>query len=150
MNTVAAGFIQVDSALLDSLASKAGLSLGGLGQALGSINVTDIVYAAYTNEPLNLPERFGLDYLEDSGVGAIFVARSSYPGFLLGFFLNTFADRIGLETGMEVSGQEVLSREEGGMHLLVKPVGSTIFLVLASSSQEAELLMASVLDPQNG
>jgi hypothetical protein len=35
------------------------------------------------------------------------------------------------------------------MHLLVKPVGSTIFLVLASSSQDAELLMASVLDPQN-
>ena len=149
MDPVGAGFTKVDSTLLDSLASKAGLGLSGLGQALGSINVTDIAYAAYTNEPLNLPEEFGRDYLEESGVGAVFVARSSYPGFLLSFFLNTFADRIGLETGTEVSGQDVLSREEGEMHLLVKPVGSIIFLVLASSSQDAELLMASVLDPQN-
>ena len=150
MDPVAAGFTKVDSTLLDSLASKAGLGLSGLGQALGSINVTNIVYAAYTNEPLNLPEEFGRDYLEESGVGAVFVAQSSYPGFLLGFFLNTFADSIGLETGTEVSGQDVLSREEGEMHLLVKPVGSIIFLVLASSSQDAELLMASVLDPQAG
>lgn len=149
MDPVAAGFTNVDSMLLDSLASKAGLGLSGLGQALGSINITDIAYAAYTNEPLNLPEEFGRDYLKESGVGAVFVAQSSYPGFLLGFFLNTFADRIGLETGTEVSGQDVLSREEGGMHLLVKSVGSTIFLVLASTSQDAELLMASVLDPQN-
>ncbi len=150
MDPVAAGFVEVDSTLLDSLASEAGVGLSGLGQALGSINVTDIAYAAYTNEPLNLPEEFGRDYLEESGVGAVFVAQSSYPGFLLGFFLNTFADRIGLETGTEVSGQDVLAREEGEMHLLVKPVGSTIFLVLASSSQDAQLLMASVLDPQTG
>ena len=150
MDPVAAGFVQVDSTLLDSLASEAGLSLSGLGQALGTINVTDIAYASYTSKPLNLPEEVGRDYLEDSGVGTVFVAQSSYPGFLLGFFLNTFADRVGLETGTEVSGQDVLSREEGGMHLLVKTVGSSIFMVLASSSQDAEQLMASVLDPQTG
>ena len=41
LEPAAAGFIAADSDLLDSLTSRAGLDLGGLGQAMGTINVEE-------------------------------------------------------------------------------------------------------------
>ena len=145
---VAAGFIHVDQVLLDSLAAKAKLELRGLTQALGLIQITDIAYVAYTDMPVALPREVTSDYFEEANVGAIFVARSGYPGFLLSFFLGSFADRVGLEKGSLVAGQKVLSRELGNMYLVVKPMGNTLFLVLAPSRESAEDLMSSVLEPQ--
>ncbi len=146
---VAAGFLKVDTGLLDSLTSEAGLGLSGLGQALGAIRITDVAYVAYTdNTSLALPEDFGRDYLEEAGVGAIFVVRSAYPGFLLSFFLNTFADRVGLQKGTEVSGEDVLSKDLDDMYLVAKSLDNTLFLSLAPTRERAEALMAAVLEPQ--
>ena len=145
LQPVAAGFISVDRDLLDSLTSKAGLELGGLGQALGTINVENIAYIAYAEDELRLPESVGREFVEDSGVAAVFVARSTYPGFLLSFFLNTFADRVDLQSDTRVAGEDVLSRDLDGVHLLVKPLGSVIFIVVASEEQTSERLMESVL-----
>lgn len=146
---VAAGFLKVDTGLLDSLTSKAGLGLRGLGQALGAIRITDVAYVVYTdNTSLALPEDVGREYLEEAGVGAVFVVRSAYPGFLLSFFLNTFADRVGLQKGTEVSGEDVLSKDLDGMYLVAKPLDNTLFLVLAPTRERAEALMAAVLEPQ--
>ena len=148
MEPVVAGFVHVDTALLDSLSARAGLDLGGVGQALGAINVSDIVFAGYAGAPLELPKEITQQYLQKADLGAIFLAQSSYPGFALGFFLNSFADKAGLKKGTKVSGEDVLSREMEGMHLLVKPLGNTLILVLASNQGNAEKLMASVLEPQ--
>ena len=146
---VAAGFLKVDTGLLDSLSSKAGLGLSGLGQALGAIRITDVAYVAYTdNTSLALPEYVGRDYLVEVGVGAVFVVRSSYPGFLLSFFLDTFADRVGLQKGTEVSGEDVLFKDLDGMYLVAKPLGDTLVLSLAPTRERAEALMAAVLEPQ--
>ena len=141
----AAGFISVDRDLLDSLTSRAGLELGGLGQALGTINVENIAYIAYAEDDLRLPESVDREFVEDSGVAAVFVARSTYPGFLLGFFLNVFADRVDLQSDTRIAGEDVLSRDLDGVHLLVKPLGSVIFIVVASEEQTSERLMESVL-----
>ena len=141
----AAGFISADSDLLDSLTSRAGLDLGGLGQALGTINVENIAYAAYAEDELRLPEHVDSEFVRDSGVAAVFVARSTYPGFILGFFLNAFADRVDLESDTRIAGEDVLSRDMDGAHLLVKPLGSTIFIVVASEERNSEKLMESVL-----
>ena len=73
------------------------------------------------------------------------MARSTYPGFLLSFFLNTFADRVDLQSDTRVAGEDVLSRDLNGVHLLVKPLGSVIFIVVASEEQTSERLMESVL-----
>ena len=140
----AAGFISVDSDLLDSLTSRAGLDLGGLGQAMGTINVESIAYVAYADD-VRLPEHVDSEFVRDSGAAAVFVARSSYPGFILGFFLNVFADRVDLESDTRIAGEDVLSRDMDGVHLLVKPMGSVIFIVVASEERNSERLMESVL-----
>ena len=145
LEPAAAGFISVDSDLLDSLTSRAGLELGGLGQALGTINVENIAYIAYTEDELRLPESVDREFVRSSGTAAVFVARSTYPGFLLSFFLNTFADRVDLQSDTQIAGEDVLSRDLDGVHLLVKPLGSVIFIVVASEEQASEALMQSVL-----
>ena len=150
LQPTAAGFISVDRDLLDSLTSKAGLELGGLGQALGTINVEDIAYVAYAEDELRLPESVDREFVEDSGIAAVFVARSTYPGFLLSFFLNTFADRVDLQSDTRVAEEDVLSRDLDGVHLLVKPLGSVIFIVVASEEQTSERLMESVLQKHLG
>ena len=145
LQPAAAGFIRADSDLLDSLTSKASLDLGGLGQAMGTINVKDIAYVAYAEDELRLPEDVDREFVKDSGIAAVFVARSTYPGFILGFFLNAFADRVDLESGIRIAGEDVLSRDMDGVHLLVKPLGSVIFIVVASEEQNSKKLMESVL-----
>ena len=72
LQPAAAGFISVDRDLLDSLTSKAGLELGGLGQALGTINVEDIAYVAYAEDDLRLPESVDREFVEEfRGSGCI-------------------------------------------------------------------------------
>ena len=150
LEPVAAGFIRADSDLLDSLTSKAGLDLGGLGQALGTINVEDIAYTAYADDELRLPEHVDSEFVRSSGIAAVFVARSSYPGFILGFFLNAFADRVDLQSDTRIAGEDVLSRDMDGVYLLVKPLGSAIFIVVASEEQNSRKLMESVLQKHLG
>lgn len=144
---VAAGFSVTSGDIMDQIASKTGLNLGGLGQAFGTINVTEIVFAAYTNDALTIPGQINRDFLSDSRVGAIVVARSTYPGVILSFFLDSFSGQMGLDDGPTISGQEVLSRESDGVHLLLTPLGNTIFLSIAPSEAMAEALMASAIGP---
>ena len=145
---VAAGFVRVSGGILDPLVARAGLDLEGVAQALGAIHVTDIAFAGYSDVGLALPEEVTPDYFKEAGVSAVFVARSGYPGFLLSFFLGTFADRVGLEKGSLANGQEVLSRELEDVHLVAKSLGNTLFLTLAPTREKAEALMSSVLEPQ--
>ena len=144
---VAAGFLNPTSTVIDPLASRAGLSLGRLAPALGSVNIDDVAFVAYSNRPIAVPEKVTPDYLLEHQIGAILVARSSYPGFLLSFFLNNFSGRVDLNK-IEVMGESVLYREFADVHLMVKPIGNTIFFSLAPTRDFAESLMASVLETQ--
>ncbi len=144
---VAVGFVRVNDALMTSLASKAGLNLSGIGQAFGAANVADIAFVAYAESPLALPSVVGTDYFKEAGLGTVFVARSTYPGFVLSFFLGSFADRAGLEQGPTVKGQQVLVKEIEGAHLMVATLGSTFFVTLAPTREMAEALMTSALAP---
>ncbi|MBI4199778.1 MAG: hypothetical protein HY535_04835 [Chloroflexi bacterium] len=144
---VAAGFLKVNSQLLDSLAAKGGMNLGNVAPALGAVQIGDIAFIAYANAPVTLPARVTPAYLRETTVGALFVVRSTYPGVLVNFFLNNFADRAGLEKGPQVQGQEVLYRNFQDVHLMLKAVGNTLFFSLAPTKEKAEALMASALAP---
>ena len=145
LEPAAAGFVSAESDLLDSLTARAGLDLGGLGQALGTINVEKIAYVAYAEDEPRLPDNVDSDLVRSSGLAAVFVARSTYPGFLLSFFLNTFADRVDLQSDTRIAGEDVLSRDLDGVHLLVKPLGSVIFIAVASEAETSKSLMESIL-----
>ena len=144
---VAVGFVHVNEQLMNSLATQANLDLSGVGQAFGAANVSDIAFIAYADAPLALPNAIGPDYFKQAGLGAIFVAQSTYPGFVLSFFLGSFADRAGLEKGPTVKGQQVLVKEIEGARLMVATLGNTFFVALAPTREKAEALMTSALAP---
>ena len=144
---VAAGFLNPTSTVIDPLASRAGLSLGRLAPALGSVNIDDVAFVAYSNRPIAVPEKVTSDYLREYQIGAILVTRSSYPGFILSFFLNNFSGRVDLEK-IEVMGESMLYREFAEVHLMVKSIGNTIFFSLAPTRDFTEKLIASVLETQ--
>ncbi|MCZ6891582.1 MAG: hypothetical protein O7F09_03605 [Chloroflexi bacterium] len=144
---VAAGFLDSTSTVIDPLASRAGLNLGRLAPALGSVNIGDVAFVAYSNRPITVPEKVTPGYLLEQQIGALLVTRSSYPGFLLSFFLNNFSGRVNLDK-IEVMGESVLYREFADVHLMVKPIGNTIFFSLAPTRDFTESLIASVLETQ--
>ncbi len=144
---MAAGFSSTSGNIMDDIAAKTGLNLGDLGEAFGAINVTEVVFAAYAGNAITIPGQINRDFLSNSRVGGIIVARSTYPGAILSFFLDSFSDQIGLGDGPTISGQEVLSRESDGVHLLLTTLGNTIFLSIAPSKAMAEALMASAIGP---
>jgi hypothetical protein len=144
---VAAGFLSSNSTVIDPLASRAGLNLGRLAPALGSVNIGDVAFVVYFGQPIAVPEKVTPDYLLEHQMGAIFVTKSSYPGFLLSFFLNNFSGRVDLEK-IEVMEESVLYRQFEDVHLMVKPIGNTIFFSLAPTRDFTEQLISSVLETQ--
>ncbi len=146
---VAAGFLKPTKVVIDALASRAGLDLGTLSQAMGTVNIKNVAFIAYSDRPVAIPTDVTPEYIRRHNVGAIYVARSSYPGFILSFFLNNFSGRIALEK-VTIRDETVLYRAFDDVHLLVKAIGSTIFFTMAPERAFAEELMASVLDVQAG
>ena len=144
---VAAGFLRPTSTVIDSLAARAGLNLGRFGPALGTVNVKNVAFAAYSNQRIVFPTEVTPEYIQEYQIGAIYIAQSSYPGFILSFFLDRFAGRVDLEE-TQVIGEAVLYREFEDVYLMVKVLGNTIFFTLAPSRDYAQELMAAVLAPQ--
>ena len=144
---VAAGFVRPTGEVINALVSRAGLDLGRFTPALGSVNVGDVAFAVYTSRPLALPTQVTPEYIREYRLGAIFVTRSSYPGFIVSFFVNNFVRRVDLEE-IEVLGEKVFYREFPDAHLMAKVLGNTILFSLAPDRAMAQELMASVLRPQ--
>lgn len=145
---IAVGFARTTGSVLEQASANLGLDLKGVPQAMGSLNITQGVFVAYAQQPLVAPEHVDITYFKQHGVGVIAAAKSSYPGFLLGFFLNSFANQAGLEKGTQVSGRDVLARDLGDAYLVAAPIGSVLFITIAPEKSGAEALMAAVLEQQ--
>ncbi|MBI4202837.1 MAG: hypothetical protein HY532_06995 [Chloroflexi bacterium] len=145
---VAAGFAKVEGGLLDSVSGRMGLGLTGVTQALGGLQVTDMAFIAYAGQPLGDIETLSADYLRQQDASFIVAMRSGYPGFLLSFFLSSFATQAGLEKGATASGQEVFTGEVDGNYLVVKSIGNVIFIAAATDRAKAEALVDAVLAQQ--
>ena len=145
---IAAGFVRVDRVLLEALAERAEVDIGILTPALGVIRIRTASFAVYSDGPVQLPEEATEAYFRSAGLSAVYIARSGYPSFLLSFFFDNFADRVGMEKVTLSNGETALHVQmEGleGLHLVVKNLGSTIVFTLAADQQRAEELMASTI-----
>jgi hypothetical protein len=145
---VAAGFARVEGGLLEEASGRLKLNLSGVTQALGSLNVSQVAFVAYAERDLSVKESIGPDFFREHGASVAVAMRSTYPGFLLGFFLDSFASQAGLEKGNTVAGQEVLTRDLGDAYLVAEPIGSVLFLCIAPDRARAEALMGAILGQQ--
>ena len=145
---VAVGFARNVSDLLDATLAATAVSLPGMASALSLIRADVIAFAAYAADPSGLPERLTRDALRESGIGVIGVSQAGYPGFVVGFLFDQFAETAGLEE-TEFGGTDALYRVvEGDLHLMVKAYGSTIYLFAAPTRAGAEALVLAVVRSQ--
>ncbi|MBI4197714.1 MAG: hypothetical protein HY533_01220, partial [Chloroflexi bacterium] len=145
---VAAGFARVEGGVLEEASGRLKLNLSGVTQALGSLNVSQVTFVAYAEEDLSIKESIGPDFFREHGASVAVAMRSGYPGYLLGFFLDSFASQAGLEKGNTVAGVEVLTRDLGDAYLVAEPIGSVLFLSVAPDRARAEALMGAILGQQ--
>ncbi|MCI0816546.1 MAG: hypothetical protein J4N29_05825 [Chloroflexi bacterium] len=146
--SVAVGFARNAPDLLDATLEAIGFSLPGLASALALIRADVIVFGVYAADPSRLPERLDREALRGSGIGVLGVAQAGYPGFVVGFLFDQFAERANLEE-TEVGGTTALYRVvDGDVHLMVKAYGSSIFLAAAPTRAEVEALVLAVVRSQ--
>mgnify|MGYP001159823263 CR=1 FL=1 len=145
---VAAGFVSVEDFTLETWTNRAKLELQGLTQILSTIHVANVAFVVYSDSPLNIGKSINTGLYDTTDISAMVVMKSAYPGFLLSFFLNNFADRVGLEKHPGIFDEEVFMLENKTANILVKPIGSMLFLALGPDKDAVTLLMASVLNQQ--
>ncbi len=145
---VAVGFARNAPDLLDATLAATEVSLPGLASALSLMRADVIAFGVYAADPSDLPEQLTRDALRGSGVGVLGVAQAGYPGFVVGFLFEAFAERANLEE-TDVGGTTALYRVvEGDLHLMVKAYGSSIYLAAAPTRAEAETLVLAVVRSQ--
>lgn len=142
---IAAGFLDITTLDIEGMARKGGVNLAGVTPALGALRIKQVAFGVY-GPPINaIPKKIDLSYFKDSDLGAVFVTKSGYPGFLLGFLFSNFAgdaDLSGIDIG---DGIKAYARELDGLQLLVANSGSSVVFALASQRETAEGLLLSAL-----
>ena len=145
---VAVGFARNAPDLLDATLAVTDVSLPGLASALSLIRADVIAFGVYAADPSDLPQELNRDALRGSGIGVLGVAQAGYPGFVVGFLFDQFAELANLEE-TEVGGTTVLYRlVDGDLHLMVKAYGASIYLAAAPTRAEAEALVLAVVRSQ--
>lgn len=144
---IAAGFMNMSNVSMGSTGTIFGLDLRNFHQVFSTINATDMAFIFYAHDQISLSRSLEPDYLKENGINAVFVTRSTYPGFVLGFFLDKLSSRVGLQGILLFNGTKVFYSNFNGMHLIVKAIGNTVFMVVAPTKHSAETLITNVLHP---
>ncbi|MEE2700579.1 MAG: hypothetical protein VX800_00125 [Chloroflexota bacterium] len=145
---IAAGFVSVEDFTLETWTNQAKLELQGLTQVLSTIHVANVAFVVYSDSPLNIGKSIDHGRYDTEDISAMVVMKSAYPGFLLSFFLNNFADRVGLEKHSGTFDEEVFILKNETANILVKPIGSTLFLALGPDQDTVTMLISSILSQQ--
>ena len=69
----------------------------GNSDPLGTVDVRNVAFAAYSNQHIVFPIEVTPEYIQEYQTGAIYVARSSYPGLILSFLLDRFVSSVDLK-----------------------------------------------------
>ena len=144
---VAAGFVRVDAPLLESLAGSAGVGLRSLTPSLGFMRLDHIAFAVYADHTLQIPEKVDSTFISEQELGAVLIAHSGYPGFIVSIAMSILGSRGGLLETITLGDTEVRYMPLSDLHLLIKNKGSFIFAAISADRATAEALMKSALSP---
>ena len=141
---IAAGIIRLDEGFPVALTDRIDFDLGRMDTAFGLVRVDTVGFGLYVDSPIEVSDRFGLDFLDDAGYGVLMVSRSSYSGFVVAFMLGVVAGQIGMET-IDIGNTNARYSTFEGIHLILKNKGNLVFAALAADRQIAEALILSAV-----
>lgn len=107
---------------------------------LAKAKIETIAVGLYSQSDLSL---VGKGALEDWGLSLLLVGDSSYPGFIMSLISPILSSMGMIED--TVSGQKVYGMSLNNVYLLLKNIGSRIYVSVAPNSAEAGRLLSSVL-----
>ena len=142
---IAAGFLRPQSSILELSSTRAGINMRGLDQALGFFRLGDMAFGVYSDDPLDVPKRVNLGFLSGSGVSALLVARSGYPGWIVSLAMSVMGGRVDLDK-VKVGDTTFRYRDIDGLHLFLHRKGSVLFAAVSTDRPAAEALIQSVAD----
>ncbi len=141
---VGVGFLRLEPGILQALATKAGMDVGEIDSAFGFVRVNTVAIGIYTQKPIEIPATIDQSFLEQSGVGALMVSHSGYPGAIVSFMLSVIADRTSMET-IKIGNTNARHRMIEDLHLVLKNKGSFLYAALSGDRAYAERLVLSAL-----
>ena len=141
---VAVGILSLDEGFPKLLTERIDFDLVGMDTAFGLVRVDTVGFGIYADAPIEVPDRFGLEFLENAGYGVLLVSRSSYSGFVVAFMLGVVAGQTGMET-ISIGNTNARYQAVEGIHLILKNKGNLVFAAIAADRQSAESLILSAV-----
>ncbi len=87
LKALAAGFLDLNGTLVDSIGAKLNLSLTSYESALKSAKISSISFVVYSGQPVEVSARtINEQYIKSLQLGVIAVGRSGYPGIAISLF----------------------------------------------------------------
>ena len=142
---VAAGFLQVQGDLLESLATRWGVEAQGLTPALGFLNVETVALGIYGDLPSPIEAGASLNTLPLGRIGGVVAAPTGFPGFLLPWAFGQMEGRSSLEKVSLENGATAYYLGLQPLHVMLGYRGSVVFVGLGASKEEAQRWLSVAL-----
>ena len=139
----AAGYLDVNSTLAESVAGKLGISISSYISGLKSAGVSRLCFVGYTAQNVAVSTKsLTVDYLNSLQLGALAVGRSSYPDIAINVAFDKAMTDAGL-TRYNTNNVDIYSYADSGIYVLVAHKGSTIYAAVAQTKDRAQNLLLS-------
>jgi hypothetical protein len=141
MNPCAAGFLNLNGTLLDSIGNK--LPVADYKTALQSARISRVSFIAYTGKTFEISRgTLNKEYLNSLQPGVIALGRSEYPGVALSLFFDKAMTDAGL-TKYSLNNVDIYEYPAGSVTVLVAYKGNVIYAAASLNKETAEKLLLS-------
>ena len=135
---VAAGYFRMNGTLIDDLAHRANMNVGGLVSGLHQARVKEIAFALYSNAQFTVNST-----LQHNGAVVLATTKIGYPRFVVSLFFGRAMGSAGFKR-VSVQGMDVYSQVLSGAQLLVRRQGNVIYLAVAADQATAADALARI------
>jgi len=144
LELVGVGAISKDMRAINMLTDVDGLDLQLITRTYQTLNGGNVVFGAYTSDDAIITLTDETEFFQDSISALVFLTHSSYASPLVSFLVREISEEMGM-TNLSVDGSNVRHLELNGVHVIVKNVGSLVYLFISNDLNEAEKLIGSIL-----
>jgi hypothetical protein len=142
-NPFAAGYIDLNSGLVDSISAKSGVSLSQYISGLKSAGISRLCFVAYGLQNASISSKtLNVNYLNSFKSGVLVLGRSAYPDIALSLFFNDAMSNAGFKK-YAADTIELYRYTTNGIEILIARNGNIIYAAAAQTKETAEKLILS-------
>jgi hypothetical protein len=144
LELVGVGAISKDMKAISMLTNVDDLDLQFITRTYKTLNGGNVVFGAYTSGNAKITFHPESEFFQDSMRGLVLITHSTYASPLVSFLVREISEDMGMRN-LLVKNSNVRHLELEGVHVIVKNVGSLVYLVISNDLRQAEKLIGSIL-----